>query len=105
MRQIKNILQLLWSQGLSMRSIARSLGVAYGSVHEVLQRAEAAGVRWPLPEKLDDEALARLLYQGGIGWCAEAKCELVQQAPLACDRLGLRRGGILRRSAASARPR
>gem|GEM_PF-4115159 len=28
MRQIKSILQLHWSQGLSMRSIARSLGVA-----------------------------------------------------------------------------
>jgi transposase len=67
MRQIKSILQLHWSQGLSMRSIARSLGVAYGSVHEVLQRAEAAGLRWPLPETLDDEALAGLLYQGNQG--------------------------------------
>jgi transposase len=67
MRQIRSILQLHWSQGLSMRSIARSLGVAYGSVQVVLQRAEAAELRWPLPEELDDEALGRLLYQGNQG--------------------------------------
>lgn len=67
MRQIHSILQLHWSQGLSMCSIARSLGVAYGSVQQVLQRAEAAGLRWPLPEELDDEGLARLLYHGNQG--------------------------------------
>ncbi len=44
MRQIKEILRLQWSQGLSMRSIAQTLGVAYGSVHEVLHRATAAGL-------------------------------------------------------------
>jgi len=67
MRQIKDILRLQWSQGVSMRSIARSLGVAYGSVHEVLQRATAAGLRWPLPAELDDAALERLLYRGHQG--------------------------------------
>jgi transposase len=67
MRQIKSILQLHWVQGLSMRSIARSLGVAYSSVQEALQKAEAAGLRWPLPAELDDEALARLLYPGNQG--------------------------------------
>lgn len=67
MRQIKDILRLQWSQGLSMRSIARSLGVAYGSVHEVLQRAHAAGLQWPLPAELDDGALEQLLYRGNQG--------------------------------------
>lgn len=42
-------------------------GVGYGSVHEVLQRATAAGLRWPLPTELDDEALGRLLYRGNQG--------------------------------------
>jgi hypothetical protein len=67
MRQIKDILRLQWSQGLSMRSIAQSLGVGYGSVHEVLQRATAAGLQWPLPAELDDEALAQLLYRVNAG--------------------------------------
>lgn len=67
MRQIKEILRLHWSQGLSMRSIARSLGVAYGSVHAVVQRATAAGLSWPLPAELDDEAVERLLYRGHQG--------------------------------------
>ena len=67
MRQIKSILQLHWSQGLSMRSIAQSLGVSYGSVQEVLHRTEAAGLRWPLPEEVDDEVLARRLYPGNQG--------------------------------------
>ena len=63
MRQIKDILRLHWSQGLSIRSIARSLGVGYGSVHDVLQRAAAAGLGWSLPAALDDEALAQQLYR------------------------------------------
>jgi len=67
MRQIKDILRLHWSQGLSMRSIARSLGVGYGSVHDVLQRAAAAGLGWPLPAEWDDEALAQQFYRGNQG--------------------------------------
>jgi transposase len=67
MRQIKDILRLQWSQGLSMRSIARSLGVGYGSVQEVLQRATAAGLQWPLPAELDDAALEQLLSPGNQG--------------------------------------
>jgi len=67
MRQIKDILRLHWSQRLSIRSIARSLGVGYGSVHDVLQRAAAAGLCWPLPVALDDEALAQQLYRGNQG--------------------------------------
>lgn len=67
MRQIREILRLHWSQGLSMRSIAQSLGVSYGSVHEVVRRATAAALPWPLPPGLDDEALARALYAGNQG--------------------------------------
>ncbi len=42
-------------------------GSSYGSVHEVVQRATAAGLQWPLPAELDDEALERLLYRGNQG--------------------------------------
>ena len=67
MRQIKDILRLHWSQGLSMRSIAQSLGVSYGSVHEVVRRATAAALQWPLPAELDDAALEQMLYTGNEG--------------------------------------
>jgi transposase len=67
MRQIRDILRLQWSLGLSMRSIAHSLGIGYGTVHDVLQRAAAAELGWPLPAELDDGDLERLLYQGHQG--------------------------------------
>jgi transposase len=67
MRHIRDILRLQWSQGRSMRSIARSLGVGYASVHEVLHRATAAGLRWPLPADMDDDALGQVLYRGNQG--------------------------------------
>ncbi len=67
MRQIRDILRLHWFQGLSMRSIAHSLGVSYGSVHEVVRRATAAELRWPLPPELDDAGLERALYTGNQG--------------------------------------
>ena len=67
MRQIRDILRLQWSVGLSMRSIAQSLGVGYGTVHDVLHRAAAADLRWPLPAELDDGELEGLLYQGHQG--------------------------------------
>jgi transposase len=67
MRQIKDILRLHWSQGLSMRSIAQSLGMSYGSVHEVVRRATEAALAWPLPAELDEAALERALYAGHQG--------------------------------------
>jgi hypothetical protein len=52
-----------WSQGLSMRSTARGLGVAYGSVQEVLHRGRGGRAALPLPAAMDDDALAKVLYQ------------------------------------------
>jgi transposase len=62
MRKVKEILRLKWVQGLSQRQIAASCGVASGTVCEYLGRARAAGLSWPLPPELTDEALERLLF-------------------------------------------
>ena len=62
MRKIREILRLKWSCGLSHRQIAQSCGVARPTVTEYVQRAEAAGLSWPLPAELDDSALERLLF-------------------------------------------
>jgi transcriptional regulator with XRE-family HTH domain len=62
MRQIKDVLRLKWGQGLSQRQIARSLGISRPAVAEYLQRAEQAGLSWPVPEALDDKAVEQLLF-------------------------------------------
>ena len=62
MRKIKDVLRLCWGQGLSKRQAAMSCGMSRPAVDGYLRRAEAAGLRWPLPAELDDGALERLLF-------------------------------------------
>jgi transposase len=59
-RRISEILRLR-AEGVSVRDIAASCGASKTTVYEYLARAEAAGVGWPLPEGLDDEAVEDLL--------------------------------------------
>jgi transposase len=61
MRQIKDILRLKHDAGLSLREIARSLNLSVGVVSKYLQLAAAAGITWPPPAELDEDALARKL--------------------------------------------
>jgi transposase len=60
-RKTTEVLRLRAAQ-MSARDIARAVGVARSTVAEYLRRADAAGVSWPLPEGLDDEALWALLF-------------------------------------------
>ena len=62
MRRIRDLLRLKFSQGLSEREIAVSLGLGKGSVGGYVRRARAAGLSWPLPEGLDDDNLELLLF-------------------------------------------
>lgn len=64
MRQIKEILRLKWEKGLGLRQIARSLSISHSTVLDMLHRAEAAKLSWPLPETLDDASLEAKLYPG-----------------------------------------
>lgn len=61
MYQIKDILRLRYAAGLSQREIARSLSISVGVVSKYLQLAAVAGIRWPLPDDLDEQALAKKL--------------------------------------------
>ena len=63
MRRTKDILRLRFESGLGLRQIARSLSISVGTVHDCLQRAEAAGIKWPLPEGLDDSRLEAALFR------------------------------------------
>src|SRR3954453_18464513 len=63
MRQLRTLLRLKHSgAGLSDRTIACQIGVARSTIQEYLARVEAAGLSWPLPDDLTDEALDRLLF-------------------------------------------
>ena len=64
MRKIKEVLRLKFSVGLGLRAIARSCSIGLGTVHEYLQRAEAAGVAWPLGEDWDEDRLEVALFGG-----------------------------------------
>jgi transposase len=64
MRKTKEVLRLRFEVGLGLRAIARSCSIGLGTVHEYLQRAEAAGVTWPLGEDWDDDRLEAALFGG-----------------------------------------
>jgi transposase len=61
MRKIRDVLRLR-AGGMSKRMIAASLSVGVTTAGETIRRARRAGLSWPLPEELSDEALERLLY-------------------------------------------
>jgi len=61
MRKIKDVLRL-HAAGRSARRIGPSVGVSRSTVADYLRRAEVAGLSWPLPEGLDEEALERRLF-------------------------------------------
>ncbi|WP_428243998.1 IS21 family transposase [Gynuella sp.] len=62
MRKIKEVLRLHYQAGLSRRSVAVALKISYGSAANYLNRAQQAGITWPLPEGMDERSLARLLF-------------------------------------------
>ena len=63
MRRIKEVLRLRYELGLGQ--IARSCSIGQSTVFDYLKRAEAAGLRWPLPDDWDDERLERSLFAYG----------------------------------------
>src|SRR6478752_5429473 len=63
-RKTKEVLRLRFEVGLGLRAIARSCSIGLGTVHEYLQRAEAAGVKWPLGEDWNEARLETALFGG-----------------------------------------
>jgi transposase len=63
MRHIREVLRLHHCVGMSQRSVARSLGLAQGTVSKYLNRTRRAGLTWPLPPELEDDVrLENRLY-------------------------------------------
>ena len=59
---IKEILHHRHGLGLTRAQTATAVGVSTGTVSHILERAAAAGLSWPLPDGLDDEALRARQY-------------------------------------------
>ncbi len=62
MRKIREVLRLKYQHNLSNREIAKACQAGKSTIGEYLQRAKAAGITWPVPENLDDQALEALLF-------------------------------------------
>ena len=62
MRKTREILRLIWSCSQSQRDTARICGVGKSTVDDTINRATIAGLSWPLPANVDDDALERHLY-------------------------------------------
>ncbi|RPJ86993.1 MAG: transposase, partial [Acidobacteria bacterium] len=62
MRKIRDVLRMKFELCLKDREIARSCSIPHSSVANYLERAKEAGLSWPLPAELDDEALERRLF-------------------------------------------
>lgn len=63
MRKIREVLRLKFTGGLSDSAIARSVGSARSTVQQCVQRAQEAGLGWPLPPQWDEAALQAALYR------------------------------------------
>jgi transposase len=62
MRRVREILRLKLERGMSHREVARSVGVSASTVGDLLGRARAAGLVWPLDPGLGDDELESRLY-------------------------------------------
>jgi transposase len=62
MRKISEVLRLRFACGLTQRQIAQRCAIGRATVGEYLQRAERAGLTWPLPEGLDEATLEAKLF-------------------------------------------
>lgn len=67
MRKIREVLRLRWDLGLSDRQIAKSCQLSRSTINGYIGRAQVAGLSWPLPAELDDEALEERLFPGSAG--------------------------------------
>ena len=63
MRKLREVLRLRFELHLGYQQIGRSCAIGVSTVCKYLQRAEAAGVSWPLPDGWDEAHLEAALFQ------------------------------------------
>jgi hypothetical protein len=62
MRKIRDVIRLTLGEGMSLRQVSASLGVPPTTLAEHVRRIRDAGLTWPLPDDLDDDALEAKLF-------------------------------------------
>ena len=62
MRKIKEVLRLTHDGHLNTRQVALSLNISRSTVKDYQERAQKAGLVWPVPETLTEEALEQKLF-------------------------------------------
>jgi len=62
LRQVREIVRLKFVGGVPTREIARRIGVAASTARATIDRFQAAGLSWPLPEGMADAALEAKLF-------------------------------------------
>ena len=73
MRKIKEVLRLTHDGHLNTRQVALSLNISRSTVKDYQARAQKAGLFWPLPESLTEEALEQKLFPPVLAVEAPAK--------------------------------
>ena len=62
MRKIRDVLRLTIGEGLSLRQVGASFHIPVTTAGDYVRRARNAGLTWPLPDDLDDDALESVLF-------------------------------------------
>jgi len=73
MRKIKDVLRLTQDGHLNTQQVALSLNISRSTVKSYQERAHKAGLSWPLPDELTEEALEQKLFPPLISLQAPAK--------------------------------
>ena len=60
--QIREVLRLALAEQRSIREISKATSLPKSTVSDYVKRAKEAGLSWPLPEDLDDDALESRLF-------------------------------------------
>lgn len=92
MRYVRDILRLKHQNHLSVREIAGSCGLPASTVGDYLQRAETAGLSWPLPDGLTDAELMERLRKPATAPPASAPSKPLPDWPAIHEQL--RRKGV-----------
>lgn len=90
MRTIREILRLKWEKKLSTKKIAHSCNIARSTIRDYLERAQRAGLSWPLPADLDDGRLESLLFSSAPATLPEKR----EMPPMEYLRQELTRKGL-----------
>src|SRR5580704_11784257 len=62
MRKIREVLRLRFERKLGYQQIGQSCSIGVSTVHKYLKRAEAAGVKWALPEDWDESRVEAAVF-------------------------------------------